>query len=96
MHFYDGTVSPWGRGEEGGSHCNAVILEEVFVVLRILSGGLLFAQLCAGLCANEYSAAEQTPEPNLPSRRGFVPVLWLPALLQRAENAGPCVGPKHF
>lgn len=89
------------RGEEGwkgrgGSHCKTVILEKVFVVLRILSGGLIFAQLCAGLCANEYNTAEQTPEPNLPSRRGFVPVLWLPALLQKAENAGPCVGAKHF
>ena len=44
----------------------------------------------------EEEELKQTPELNLPSRRSFVPVLWLPALLQKAENAGPCVGAKHF
>lgn len=76
VYAFEGTISLWKK-KKLQDFCYS---GEGFCSAQDLSGRLIFAQLCAGLCANQYSTSQlvraNTQEPDLPSRRGFIPVLW--------------------
>lgn len=73
---------------------------EGFCSAQDLSGRLIFAQLCAGLCANQYSTSQlvraNTQEPDLPSRRGFILVLWASSFDMGGRECRTLCGTKAF